>query len=128
MIESLGNNNSSLEPVSPDTVALLVYSSGTTSLPKGVEITHTNVVSVLCIAKGSPLSKTYIPASHDYQDVVPVILPLFHIYGLILVSLQSLLHGCKLVTVPKFTPKNFTDLNKKHKPHVMYLVPPLGKQ
>lgn len=37
-----------LDPPNPDDIAILPYSSGTTGLPKGVELTHRNIVSNLC--------------------------------------------------------------------------------
>jgi len=45
---------------------------------------------------------------------VPAVLPFFHIYGLVVVLLGRLVHGCKIVTLPKFEPKSFFKLLDQH--------------
>jgi acyl-CoA synthetase (AMP-forming)/AMP-acid ligase II len=45
---------------------------------------------------------------------VPAVLPFFHIFGLTMVLLGSLAHGCKIVTLPKFEPKSFFKLLDQH--------------
>jgi acyl-CoA synthetase (AMP-forming)/AMP-acid ligase II len=45
---------------------------------------------------------------------VPAVLPFYHIYGLVIVLLGKLLHGCKIVTLPKFEPKSFLKLLDQH--------------
>ena len=45
---------------------------------------------------------------------MPAVVPFFHIYGLVVVLLGSLVHGCKIVTLPKFEPKSFFKLLDQH--------------
>lgn len=79
--------------------AFLPYSSGTTGVPKGVMLTHHNVISNLVqFGKGFEL----IP-----REIVLGILPFFHIYGLVTIALSSLEHGKTVVTLPKFEPESF---------------------
>nr|CAI5829801.1 unnamed protein product [Callosobruchus analis] len=72
----------------PDALAFLPYSSGTTGLPKGVELLHRNIVANLC----------------TFQEVMPAVLPLFHIYGFTALLFYSGIHGAKLITLPRFSP------------------------
>lgn len=58
---------------------------------------------------------------------MPCILPLFHIYGLIVVVLHVLPLGCKVVTIPNFGTNIFIKMLEEHRPHVLYAVPPISK-
>jgi len=70
---------------------------------------------------------TTCPAIGDFQDVVPCVLPFFHIYGLTCILLCKLAHGCKLITLPKFAPDTYLNVLEKHKASVLFLVPPISK-
>ena len=50
---------------------------------------------------------------------MPAVLPFYHAYGLIIVMLGKLAHGCKIVTLPTFEPKSFFNLLDKYQ--VMYV-------
>jgi acyl-CoA synthetase (AMP-forming)/AMP-acid ligase II len=78
-------SSSSVEPrrvqSKPQDLAFLVYSSGTTGVPKGVMLTHRNVVGVLLITEtveGSP------DAMKTGRDRLLAVLPYYHIYGMFL--------------------------------------------
>jgi len=51
---------------------------------------------------------------------VPAVLPFYHVYGMAVVTLGKLFHGCKIVTLPKFEPKSFFKLLDQHQ---VLLVP-----
>ena len=85
-----------LEADGAERVAALVYTTGTTGAPKGVMLTHRNVLFVA--ATGGTLRQLG-PA-----DRVLAVLPLAHVYGLSSVCMGSLLAGACLYLQPRFTP------------------------
>ena len=84
---------------SPDDVALFLHTSGTTSRPKGVPLTHGNLAASI-----KNISDTYALTPDDKAMVV---MPLFHVHGLIGVSLSTLSTGGSLVIPPRFSASRF---------------------
>jgi long-chain acyl-CoA synthetase len=77
--------------ISPDDIALLQYTGGTTGLPKGAMLSHGNLTSAVSIYEvwGKPSR-----AKHgDVIERVICVLPLFHIFALTVVMLSSLTRG-----------------------------------
>ncbi|XP_052742274.1 uncharacterized protein LOC112050465 [Bicyclus anynana] len=103
--------------------SLLLYSSGTTGLPKGVELTHRNMVAN-CEQQYEKLIQKFDDTTASNQDIALAYLPMFHSYGISVVALQKLSAGLKLVTLPKFQPDTFINAFLKHKICCMYLAPP----
>lgn len=113
-----------LEAVNPAETFVLPYSSGTTGLPKGVELTHHNIVTNI-----AQVTVPEIRLHHEadnIQDVVPLFIPVFHIYGMVTVMLSMLTGGCKLIMVPKFGTNEFLQVLDTYKPNILNIVPPLG--
>ncbi|HVB23644.1 MAG TPA: AMP-binding protein [Ktedonobacteraceae bacterium] len=77
-----------------DTVAL-PYSSGTTGLPKGVMLSHKNLVCNVC--------QSIATARITFQDRMLVFLPLYHIYGIMLMGLAAMT-GATIVLMERFDP------------------------
>jgi acyl-CoA synthetase (AMP-forming)/AMP-acid ligase II len=97
-----------------DSVALLPYSSGTTGLPKGVMLSHRQLVTV---------SRQIARAlSVDDHDVTLAVAPWFHILGFTAELLVPLMAGATIVTTPRFDPATFLDLLERHR--VTYLAGP----
>jgi len=99
-----------------DLVAL-PYSSGTTGLAKGVMLTHYNLVANMRQMEGL-----------DYfteNDTLICVLPLFHIYGLVVVLNMGLSQGSTIVTVPRFELELFLKLVQDHGVTLAHLVPPI---
>ena len=84
---------------SPDDVALFLHTSGTTSRPKGVPLTHGNLAASI-----KNISDTYALTP---DDIAMVVMPLFHVHGLIGVSLSTLSTGGSLVIPPRFSASRF---------------------
>jgi acyl-CoA synthetase (AMP-forming)/AMP-acid ligase II len=98
-------------------LAALPYSSGTTGLPKGVMLTHRNLVANVlqfeAVDDGSP------------DDVLIAVLPFFHIYGMTLLVNAALRTGQTVVSMPRFDLEQFLQLVQDHKVNKLYLVPPI---
>ena len=91
-------------PPSPEDVALFLHTSGTTSRPKGVPLTHANIVASLRNIAG-----TYQLTPEDRSLVV---MPLFHVHGLIGVTLSTFLSGGSVVVPSRFSASTFWPLQK----------------
>ncbi len=84
---------------SPDDTALFLHTSGTTSRPKGVPLTHANLLASL-----RNIGDTYALTP---DDVAMVVMPLFHVHGLIGVALSTLITGGSIVVPSRFSASRF---------------------
>lgn len=117
--ELMGDALSAQIPVDlEDHIAVLPYSSGTTGLPKGVMLTHRNVVYNL-----TQIEKV-IHVRPD--EMTTAFLPFFHIYGMNVVMNNFLTHGGGLVTMPRFDLESFLRLAQDHKVRQVFLAPPVA--
>ena len=98
-------------------LAALPYSSGTTGFPKGVMLTHRNLVANLL--QTDPVH-TIVE-----QDRVIAVLPFFHIYGMQVVLNLALWRGATLVTMPKFDLEPFLGALQQYRITRAFVVPPL---
>jgi acyl-CoA synthetase (AMP-forming)/AMP-acid ligase II len=99
-----------------DLVAL-PYSSGTTGLPKGVMLTHRNLVANLCQFQDALGTGT--------GERLIAVLPFFHIYGLVVLMAAAVREGSTLVTMPRFDLEEFLRILQEHHVTRAYLVPPI---
>jgi acyl-CoA synthetase (AMP-forming)/AMP-acid ligase II len=98
-------------------LAALPYSSGTTGLPKGVMLTHRNLVAN--IAQTMPVERL-----QEGETTVGV-LPFYHIYGMTIILSMALRCGATVVTMPQFEMEDFCALVEEHSIESGYLVPPI---
>lgn len=108
------------KPHPDNDLAFLVYSSGTTGLPKGVMLSHRNVISDLCMIKGA-VGKWYQSGKDKFLGV----LPFYHIYGLTGLVHQPLHRGIELVVMPAFDMKIFLETIAREKITFIYVAPPV---
>ncbi|KAK3898951.1 hypothetical protein C8A05DRAFT_37450, partial [Staphylotrichum tortipilum] len=108
--------------VNPSTaLSFLVYSSGTTGLPKGVGLTHRNMIA-------NVLQAAFIEGRQwrDTPEVVQLgILPFFHIFGLTCGVLASIHHGWRLVVMPRFEMGAALRAIETHRVTFAYVPPPV---
>lgn len=106
-------------PVDLDRHAVVLpYSSGTTGLPKGVRLSHRNlVVNVDQVIAGGDVRK---------GEVAAAFLPFFHIYGMNVLMNVHLAGGGALVTMPRFDLELFLQISQDHKARRMWIVPPVA--
>jgi long-chain acyl-CoA synthetase len=98
-------------------LAALVYTSGTTGLPKGTMLTHYNIISnVIQISQIFELSEL---------DVAIIVLPLYHIYGLNVGMNQAVWLGAAQVVIPRFEVEEFCELIERYQVSYSLCVPPI---
>lgn len=98
-------------------LVVLPYSSGTTGLPKGVMLTHYNLVANV-IQAASALGLTE-------ADTMLGVLPFFHIYGMVVIMNLGLHVGATIVTMPRFDLEHCLDTLQRYKVTFAPLVPPI---
>jgi acyl-CoA synthetase (AMP-forming)/AMP-acid ligase II len=95
------------EPPRAEDTALFLHTSGTTSRPKGVPLTHGNLItSIRNIAAHYRLAPT---------DIGLVVMPLFHVHGLIGATLAPLFAGGTVVVPPRFSASAFWPAAQAHR-------------
>uniref|UniRef100_A0AAG5CN84 Luciferin 4-monooxygenase n=1 Tax=Anopheles atroparvus TaxID=41427 RepID=A0AAG5CN84_ANOAO len=108
-------------PIAPtymdEHVALIMCSSGTTGLPKGVQLTQRNVIASI------PLLSE-LEASFDVPIVVLGVIPWFHAFGC-LTLINVLSNQLKLVSLPKFEEGLFLSCIENYRCSFVFVVPPL---
>ncbi len=102
-----------------DEIALLLYTSGTTGTPKGVPLTHTNLLASTTQAQEWVVSLT------PGHDVFLACLPLFHVFGCSLSMNAGLTDGAMLHLIPKPETGLILDAIKRCTPTMVIAVPPL---
>ena len=95
----------------------LPYSSGTTGFPKGVMLTHRNLVANVA------QMAAVVPTGPD--EVVAGVLPFFHIYGQTVVMNCAIREGATVVTMPRFDFEAFLDMIERYRVTRAYVVPPI---
>lgn len=107
-----------IHPDPAETVAVLPFSSGTTGPPKGVMLTHTNLVANICqIEHSLPMSPT---------DRVLAVLPFFHIYGLTVLLNTTVRRRATVVTLPKFELDTFLRTIADQHCSLVFIAPPIA--
>jgi acyl-CoA synthetase (AMP-forming)/AMP-acid ligase II len=104
-------------PTEPDHVACLPYSSGTTGLSKGVQLTHR------CLVANLVQHDAVVPVAEG--EVQLAFLPFFHIYGMQVLMNATLASGGTVVTLPRFDLELFLTLAERHRVRRIFVVPPV---
>jgi long-chain acyl-CoA synthetase len=91
-------------------IALLQYTGGTTGFPKGVMLTHRNLVA------NTLMCKSWMYNCKRGEESVLGILPFFHVYGMTTVMNLSIMQAYKMVLLPKFDATDTLKTIQKFKP------------
>ncbi len=83
-------------PVSPDEVAVLQYTGGTTGEPKAAMLSHANLVA------NADAMVVFVGGEQPHQDRVLGALPLFHVFALTTVLTYSIRTGAEMILMPRF--------------------------
>ncbi|KAF1999060.1 acetyl-CoA synthetase-like protein [Amniculicola lignicola CBS 123094] len=109
--------------------AFLCYSSGTSGLPKGVMISHRNVIAntlQYCTFEKPFRDKKRSPVNQsDYIEHALGLLPMSHIYGLVVICHVHVYRGDGVVVLPKFELATMLQSIQDHKINSLFLVPPI---
>jgi acyl-CoA synthetase (AMP-forming)/AMP-acid ligase II len=98
-------------------LVVLPYSSGTTGLPKGVMLTHYNLVANILQARSV--------LSLDERDTMLGVLPFFHIYGMTVIMNLALHVGATVVIMQRFDLEQCLDILQKYQVTFAPVVPPI---
>ncbi|BBH17763.1 long-chain-fatty-acid--CoA ligase [Nocardioides baekrokdamisoli] len=101
--------------VDPTALALLIYTSGTTGVPKGVMLDHANLDAMTAMGREA--------LQFSGSDRCLLILPLFHVNGIVVSVLSPLLVGGSVVIADRFNPQSFFDAIEEHRPTFFSAVP-----
>jgi acyl-CoA synthetase (AMP-forming)/AMP-acid ligase II len=117
---SLLDNSGSVPAVEIDPrsdIVALPYSSGTTGLPKGVMLTHYNLVAMLAQMETADVLRS--------QDTTICVVPCYHLYGLHIVIDLALRTGATAITLRQFDMEKFLRALEKYSVNVVPVVPPI---
>ena len=104
-----------VKSLDPHDVVNMQYTSGTTGFPKGVMLTHYNIVNNgKCI--GDNMNFTH-------QDKLCITVPFFHCFGLVLAIMACLTHGTAMVPIDYFSPKKVMDAIQNEECTAVHGVP-----
>jgi len=109
LFEDDGNSYEKRDINPKEDAAVLPFSSGTTGLPKGVQLTHYNLIADSCISTADGF------INYSTSSVLFGFLPFFHTYGLVTVLTIGLYKGTTIVCVPKFERDHFYSALQSHK-------------
>ena len=100
-----------------DDMALLIYTSGTTGKPKGVPLTHGNILAEL-------EGVNYVLKLSENEKLLSL-LPLFHAYLQIVNLWIATTYGCEVGYLKELTPAELSDALRTFKPTILTTVPRL---
>lgn len=99
----------------PTALAALIYTSGTTGRPKGVMLSHANLLA------DASANVEAIEATADDRFIT--VSPLFHVFGQTNILISAMLAGASIVLIPKFSPRRILDAVARYRVTFLAAVP-----
>lgn len=99
--------------------AILQYTGGTTGFPKGVMLTHKNLVA------NATMCDAWMYKCKRGEEIVLAIIPFFHVYGMTTILIHSVMQGYKMVLLPKFDAGTTLKTIQKQRPTIFPGAPTL---
>lgn len=118
LLEAMPGGDAAMLPSPrPDDLALLQYTGGTTGVPKGVMLSHRNVVvnAVQC--------RSWVPDLQEGREVFLGVIPFFHVYGLSTCQHLAVMTGCPLILLPRFQVAEALQAIHKYRPTIFSGIP-----
>lgn len=100
---------------SPEDTAVIIYTSGTTGRPKGAELSHSNIMMNVVVCGD------LVHLSHE--DTYMLVLPLFHVFAMVVVMAAGIYKGSRLILIPRFEGPVILDQMQKHSVTIFAGVP-----
>ena len=107
--------------ISPEDLAVLQYTGGTTGTPKGVMLTHANLTA------NCRQVQRWFPDSRPGEERMLAVLPLFHVFALTTAMNAGLAWGAEIVLLPRFAPPQLLAALRRRRPTLFPGVPTLFK-
>ncbi|PIL22580.1 transporter [Ganoderma sinense ZZ0214-1] len=111
-------------PANRNTLAYLVYSSGTSGLPKAVMVSHRNVIVSLMQVAVATEAEGPNPLLEIYPQVTLAFMPMYHSYGLHFGCIRNVCSAIPTVIIPRWNPDHVLDLIPKFRISVLPMTPP----
>lgn len=108
-----------IEGPAGEDLAVIQYTSGTTGTPKGAQISHRNLLA------NSAQGQAWMPGLVPGRETIYAMLPMFHVFGLMLSVVYAVKLGAAVVLFPTFDSQLVADASKKHPATFLPAVPPM---
>lgn len=100
-----------------DDLALLQYTGGTTGMPKGVMLTHRNVMA------NALQCRSWVPDFREGQEVFLGVIPFFHVYGLSTCFHLAMSTGSAVILLPRFKVEEVLQAIHRYRPTIFSGIP-----
>ncbi len=106
-----------LQQPAPQDVAVIQYTGGTTAQPKGVTLTHANLMA------NAIQTRVWMPTARDGDEKILCVVPFSHVYGMTAGMNCAVAMGASMILLPEFKLRELLETIKKQKPSLFPGVP-----